>query len=288
MKSFKFFIKESTRSKPIDVLDALKLARSDFSDAFKLIEPMVLRGVYAQPDTYRFIDPSKFERTSANTSNEYTWLTDKASTWKDYPDRSKSLICTLKDDISTAESFGTVHIVIPKNGANFGVCSNNDFWFSFPVLKSLKTKVDNMDEFNVFMKNVLMFFTKHEQISDLFTAYGPRYRDAESFLKVLEIANENVKSDKYEKFLTDDLKHDLASVISGKQSLREFFESIIDPAKNGFNTSKYADLKQFSKREVWTDSDCLLINIDDLAAHAPGNYRVQEAFEVFKNLVLYR
>lgn len=286
MKNFKFFLTESTRSQTIDVQKAIELARTDFSDAMKLVEPQVIRGIFPNNESYYHVDPSKHTRTSANTSNEYTWLTDHSKHWAKYPNRSQSLICALKEDLSTAESFGAVHLVIPKNGAKFGVCSAHDFWFSFNSLNSLE-HVDNMDEFNVFIKNALIFLTQTEPQDEIFTVWGPKYRDAKTFFKVLAVAEKNIKLEEIKSRLTGHLKKNLEPVLSGQYSLSEYFESIIDPSKNGFNVAKYSELDQFKKREVWTDSECILINIDKVApGEVPRSYRVQEAFETFRKLVL--
>ena len=63
------------------------------------------------------------ERVSQNTNNIYTTLfSDILPSWKDYPPRNKSFICT--SDYSTALAFGQPYsyVVLPKNGTNIGIC----------------------------------------------------------------------------------------------------------------------------------------------------------------------
>src|SRR5271168_3608736 len=74
-------------------------------------------------------DPSQKERKSANTSNQYTLLMDNLPAWKEYPKRSRSLVCSTSSD--RAASYGNVYLVLPFNGARIGICPEYDIWDSF-------------------------------------------------------------------------------------------------------------------------------------------------------------
>lgn len=75
-------------------------------------------------------------RVSANTSNEFTLMVDNVlSSWKNYPKRSESFICSTSQ--FQAEAFGDLHLLFPLGNANVGICSENDMWSSMTRLSKL-------------------------------------------------------------------------------------------------------------------------------------------------------
>ena len=103
---------------------AIELVSNEHKDAFNA-QVAIYRGVHGYGD-YAFIDPSKSNRprVSANTGNHYTLIMDNSSSWKSYPKRSKSLICST--DEGYAIDFGKTYRVYPINGGKIGVCPYRD------------------------------------------------------------------------------------------------------------------------------------------------------------------
>jgi len=74
---------------------------------------------------YVYVNPIQHTRKSANTSNYYTVLFDEIlPSWKNYPKRSKSIICTT--NTSKAMGYGTLFKIYPYNGSHIGECSGGE------------------------------------------------------------------------------------------------------------------------------------------------------------------
>lgn len=97
---------------------------------------------------YILINPSERTRKSANARfNIYTTLIDNSPYWKEYPKRSKSLICTL--DKNKAINYGYNYRVIPFDNSKWGICENSDIWFSFENIKKIANDSSyDMNQFN--------------------------------------------------------------------------------------------------------------------------------------------
>jgi uncharacterized protein YlzI (FlbEa/FlbD family) len=86
----------------------------------------------------KIIDVSVGTRKSENTTNHYTILMDNSKYYKDWPKRSKSLICsTLK---SKAGMYGQVFCIIPFNGTKIAITEDEDIWLTRVDLYDLNWK----------------------------------------------------------------------------------------------------------------------------------------------------
>ncbi len=114
----------------------------------------IYRGVRGLEDLYAKVDPtSSEERTSAYNANFYNYVVSNSSKWSEYPNRSKSLICSF--DFRTANIYGSnkaedpdarkydTFAVIPYDGVEIGICPTEDFTTSFttPYKQSSKTDI---------------------------------------------------------------------------------------------------------------------------------------------------
>lgn len=91
---------------------------------------LIYRGMNKKNSSGVTLMTPKAGRKSANTSNEFTTLVDNfLPSWKDYPKRSNSFICST--DMSYAAGFGYLHMVLPVGITKIGVCPENDMWSSF-------------------------------------------------------------------------------------------------------------------------------------------------------------
>ena len=85
-------------------------------------------------------------RQSANTSNEFTILVDNfLPSWKKYPRRSESFICTTS--FEDADAYGDRHYVIPFGNPDVGICPSGDMWTSFNKLDEIDSEA-GIPDFN--------------------------------------------------------------------------------------------------------------------------------------------
>lgn len=225
-------------------------------------------------------------RISQNTSNMYTkLLSDVLDSWKDYPRRSNSFICTSDKDkaLSYSDKYD-YYAVFPENNAKFGICSKKDFWVSFPVLKNA-FGITTMREFNTDFKELLFgvnYWLRSEQNKNL---QMPSFvaSSGQEIIEYFSIFDEEVKkawsSPDTQKSLTKTLENELVltgnfdpnthlpdmiidNIAQGKSTYDLLNDYILNPAENNFKcvTGIYNiapnDIKN---REIWTDAKCLFV-----------------------------
>ena len=89
---------------------------------------LIFRGFSTPPSQdISFIDASQGERKSKDTNNVYQIMMDNSMFMKDYPSRSKSLICT--NDFDTADEFGTRYVIFPRRQQIIAVADKSDLLF---------------------------------------------------------------------------------------------------------------------------------------------------------------
>jgi hypothetical protein len=268
---FKFseFIKEyydypeGTRSKEISLEETVIFYKENCTD-WDLNGIQIYRGTEGAQFDYSINDPSKSIRISRNTSNYYTLLLDTFSVWKNYPKRSKSLICSTH--LVMSMSFGKVSIVIPVNGSKIGIVPTYDIWSGFEnsglyILKQL-------DVFNQIIDSMFKFYLKK---SDYWNMTG------EDLINSIDLIGNKLREDNnYEKF-THILKHinyfsehDIIEILkfikdfktSSYSNLSIYLSKFMSPDRNRFElitTKEQNVLEKHDKNEVWTDGKCLTI-----------------------------
>ena len=95
-----------------------------------LVTP-IWRGFKNHDEAVLKIDPGTGIRQSQNTTNYYTELLDHNPYYKDWPQRSRSLICTTEHN--RAYSYRDIHVggvyaLFPGRGAHIAICSGHDIW----------------------------------------------------------------------------------------------------------------------------------------------------------------
>jgi hypothetical protein len=235
-----YYPPNTERSVNVPVDDAIKLIKQHCKSALSAYKSkaMVFRGLESDWTSFsKFVQPSKFNRVSANTNNIYTLILDNANLWAKYPKRSKSIICST--DPSRADSYGHLYIVFPKDGYKFGVCPKSDIWESFGKTIGY-AQVFNSD-FARYVREMGIDF-KDNTIEDL-----------KFMCKQLDLA---IKNDPdaldYDSF---EWKRNYAG------DFMKLLEMLLNPNKNGFKVSNnIKDLPHSGSHEVWTDSDCYLMS----------------------------
>ena len=140
------------KSSDIDLKKIDQLFKTKFSEAYQcaIKGNIIYRGDRNLTVDSAIIKPGK--RKSQNTSNYCTVLISHLlPSWKDFPKRDSSFICTTNKDQARDYAFDqardyadyafdkNVYHVFPENGAKLGICSKRDFWESCNTqLKPLK------------------------------------------------------------------------------------------------------------------------------------------------------
>jgi len=163
--------KHRIKHTPLTKDELTELLRTDYSSAYKkfLENKIMFRGV--NDSTKYFIGRYGLLKPGLRISqyaryNLYTRLfSDILPSWKGYPPRNRSFICTsstgkaleFTDTFPALDEWkNNVYAVLPKNGAVIGVCPKSDLWFAFPTIKKLNfknTKFKYLKDFqDVFME----------------------------------------------------------------------------------------------------------------------------------------
>ena len=200
---------------------------------------------------FGIINPKRFERKSANTSNHYTLLIDNLPEWKQYPKRSRSVICSV--DVPQSPGSENVYYVFPVKGSKVGVCPRGDIWWSFQ--KTLG-KDYLLNTWNIYFGYLLNFLLDGLRMFDV----------SWDVLKTAIVSANKIRDKSYDDFL--------AYIYSFRRHLKDpewsksFFEGedllkllrrIFDPRTNGFKLVTIGS-KMRSGAEVWTDGKCLLVS----------------------------
>lgn len=253
----------SRRSKNIIPEKALETINKECSSALiKYKEKkQIFRGVKSTAHNFLYIKPNETYRYARNTNNFTNVLIDCLPSWKDWPKRSRSIICSTHTEGSGG--YGKVFNVFPYNNAKIGICSFDDFWGSFPYLSSrMQTDAD------IFNSGIDFIINHAFKIGiDL-----RRIREPE-FNKLIQFLNE--KYSNKEKWLPDvrqkykdimfisvvDMLLDIEKNHNG--DWLEYFDTLFNPIKNEFILTTIEDYQvesETNESEVWTDSESILID----------------------------
>lgn len=111
---------------------------------------------------------NRSERKSANTTNEYTYLfSEILDSWKKYPKRNKSIICSTSEKY--AADYGNVYYVIPFDKTSIGICPQSDLWTSFK--KGLDKIFNNttyisLNNLNMYLRTIFYFDDNNSEIKN--------------------------------------------------------------------------------------------------------------------------
>lgn len=107
--------------------EAWDLLNKHCKDALKDLNRPIVRGMTNMGTGFGIIHGEAGERRSRNTSNHYTVILDEVLP-KEFPKRSKSIICANWYGMTHADRYGTLHAIIPFDGVKIGVCPYMDMW----------------------------------------------------------------------------------------------------------------------------------------------------------------
>ncbi len=154
MRLQSYINEDSARAKSIDEDDAINLIKKNCMKHVKGLKSKsridIYRGTYTSiPNGFGYLDPRQGrERVSANTYNHMTLLMDNLPSWKAYPKRGRSVICSVSANI--AENFGeAVYYVYPYDKCKIGIVPDSDIWAAFEALG-----VETVENFTIFLNRL--------------------------------------------------------------------------------------------------------------------------------------
>jgi len=260
MKRYKAFIlneklrSDTTELSYDEIRDIIKKNCKEFS----LDDIPIYRGLGGVYLDYILLDPKNFDRKSLTDINTYNAIADH--TWRDYPKRKNSLICTTSKSYTGV--FGNLYRVIPFDGSKWGVAPKHDFWYSF---NDLIKQFDPGSTIQQFFRYISLMYDEFfgELLGELtdFNEIKKAFNKIQKHCKDNSIKLQYEYGEKYG-FLSQKL-------LSAFLHDDNFFDWIVEqmkPEKNGFKLLDYKDLanKELNgNRELWTDSKCLMIYCPD-------------------------
>lgn len=187
-------------------------------------------------------------------------LINALPSWQNLPLRKNSLIFTNNEDVARAfaisrpkqgKDFAKLFVVIPKRGSNLVVSPDSDLWYSFtPFFKSIGINkyTYTLTDFNATFKDLADYFE------------GPDFdMSLENFNKlILEIQNKEVELSKmnpYTRIIYD-------GIVDASKNYLASLSSKFSPEFNNFQSVIIeAPITIENNRELWTNEDCLLIEL---------------------------
>jgi hypothetical protein len=259
---FKNFLLNEGRTKEINLYEAFNIIEKNCKNALK--GTYIYRDIDSFGYTAGIVDPStsrKERKSPWASSNHYNLLLSNLPSWKDYPKRNMSLICTT--DIEEAMSRGNPYLVLPFNGSKIGVCPVGDIWDSFEKItpftlndminRPFREEAISDSSWNNFVGSLKK--KDPEDIKILYTAITKRSNRTKRLPRLTEFTS---------------------------QKLIEWLNDILSPKRNGFKLSKIGDNLP-EKREVWTNGKCVVIYEDEQMAFDLRELRFEKVKEKVEN-----
>lgn len=249
------YILTEGRGTQIEEGDAISFIKTHCKKALKafLDNDILYRGMEYNGEYYH-IDPKTGTRESANTSNEYTLIMDGNSRWKEYPKRSKSLVCTTSS--RKTNSYGHTYMVFAKDGSRYGVCPKDDLWDSFSTFGGM-----NMSSVNHYLRD-LALETGDGEIYNANTYQKLMYNITSMGEYLDDIVKNRTEAgdDVIDRLMDNDIFRMWYKV--KHNPFTEWFIGLYDPNKNDFYVTEDVS-KIFStgvkSKEVWTDGESILV-----------------------------
>lgn len=212
-------------------LEGRRFFRSD--EGFRVVQPLGMS----------IVDPSKTERKSQNTTNQYTSILDNHPEMKDWPKRSRSYIAsTSRNQASDFKGSEFTYMLIPFDGVKIGFVNEPDLWET--QIKIFRQEMDIQVANNYF--NELKLNT---------------YDDIKEFSKDLKDGN---------KYAINSLRKVLTIMLPSEKEIEPYVSSFLgqiekaySPSALGFTKGTTSDLLSVTwnkNTEVWIGGPCAVIN----------------------------
>jgi len=257
MKIVKYFKLFETRTAEITDREFAMLVEDNCKDY--LANPKYIQRMKSEFNgEYSYIDPMLHQRMPLMVddcgvhSTHHTLLMDNLPSWKGFPKRSESLIGNLRFSDDTAFGY-RCYLIIPYDGANFGMAPSSDLWGSYCEVGDRKYEFN--DVFTSSLSDLGVSENSYDaMVKDLqhcYDDYLVRERDREHKRNLSYIDNI------FMRFSSDGI----GSVEEGfdKYFAPQKFSSRTGALAKEFKNVGYEGLESNDKREIWTDSRCILV-----------------------------
>ena len=214
----------------------------------------IYRGNRKLDKDYYYINPkTSDDRISPWADyNFYNLLFSNLYSWKKYPKRNKSIICTTNyNEAKNRNNKPFPYRIFPVDGSDIGVCPEWDIWDSF------KDALDgnDLEDFNY----ILNTFLEKNLPSGIL--WGQRADvDYSIFVKQCDLIDKIPKSDiNALDFKSSDSRQWLYDWIESDEPFLYYLSQLLSPDKNGFKLVKSGAKNLDSKVEVWTAGECIMV-----------------------------
>lgn len=238
------------RSSAIHIDTALKIVQTHNPNGISNYS--IYRGIKEQSEDFYYVQPSSHIRKSAHTyngTNYYTILLDNLPSWKEYPKRSKSIICSTSNTLASA--YGTVYCVIPKEGSKIAISPSPDIWNSFHIVNI------NYFNLNIFNRIIDEYMKRYELIMS-------KKMNKNNYDDIAEVLNYVMKEkDNFELYNVTNILPEVCMKYNYKNMFEFIDEILLNPEKNEFKIQYYNSdfsLNDYNAHELWTEDDCVLIH----------------------------
>jgi hypothetical protein len=277
MIKLKSILLSEDRTQRIDMTEAIEICKEKCQAFIHNDLSYIYRGL-TYSNMFGKIDPSQFVRSSRNTANYYTLMLDNFDSWKKYPKRSKSVICSTRAEVANSYGNNTC-IVVPYDTAQLGVCPNDDIWHSFNTIQN-SMNISSLSVFNDVIHGAWTAVVN--QISQNPAAHGLSDYTYADFYYQMQMFDDNTDVVQYVlEESSNTLQYNfIKSYLYNDVPMIEFLEDLLDPDKNEFKLipyDKFSNTDESEKLEVWTDSPCLLLSISKKSSSS--NESVEKFFE---------
>jgi hypothetical protein len=192
------------------------------------------------------------ERSSQNSSNWYTLILDNHPKFKDFPKRSKSLICATKYKIADNYGGGNVIAVIPFNSAKIGWINAPDIWY-VPVNFYKSETIKSMNDFFDNIKSYV--YELNDKNWESFIEFDKRLKTDEKLRSELidELAVFGIHGDVAKDWLDHFLKH-----VFELYDIKDF--ELLKPAQLKSRQEYFDNTSKKAARELWVGGKVLCLN----------------------------
>lgn len=268
MKLHEFIVKKGDRdpeprsgprTNSIDEKEAISFI-NEYCKNYVHNKNFIYRGIGTTSDFLKG-DSTQSVRRSANTENYYTFLLDNIlPSWRKYPDRSKSFICSSSK--YRASMYGNVYVVFPKDGTPLGVAPEEDIWDSFDNLDMF-----NLNMFNRFIQNLFNYVLGKKQQ----TRFDHSLEKFKNTLKSVDQELQNMNKEQHEDlfdFMTTGMKSNTQLMnklfpLKQGETLVSKLNTLMNPDHNGFQLIK-AEQNKPSGKECWFKGEAVFVHINSL------------------------
>lgn len=221
----------------------------------------IFRGVGGTTSSVRF-KPQMHAgyRKSANTYNYYTLLIDNDPAWSAYPPRSASVIASTNHDY--ARNYGSLYLLLPEGNPQVGVCSQEDFWESFPHMTqqlNAPGEISNVDDLNLAIRDAANKILDERSL---------RATDHEQLIESLELIQDYYNKLGAQERARLDLWDSTRALLDYQpgMSMGKKLSDLLDPQKNNFAVAKWNQMDAYShgNYEVWFSANTWMIHVTEL------------------------